>query len=159
MDYEELSTYNLDSEFSQFYGWPLVEGPYFRKHFPQILLEYPVTNFFTSEQEVSKEIAFNNSIAPKLYYYHNNGPASIIGGQFISTENSWNEYYVFTDMHKDYFTLVKFNLDGSKVESLFHLKNTIDNQSPVISIEKNYDGDILAVFADGSVYKLTFELN
>ncbi len=158
-DYEELNIFNLESETSEYFGWPLVEGPFFRKHYPRELLKFPVTNFFTSEKEVAVDIAFNKSTPPILYYYHNNNGASIIGGQFFSVGNSWDDYYIFTDMYLDYFTLVKFRNDDGNLSSHFHLRNKIENKAPIISLEKDFFGNVLAILADGSIYRLSPELD
>jgi hypothetical protein len=157
-DYEELNTINLQDSDSKFYGWPLVEGPYFRKHYARQLLKSPITNFFTTEKDIATDIAFNNSVPPVIYYYHDDNSASIIGGQFFKTSNSWNEYYIFTDMFTGYFTLVKFDEQGN-VTSHFHLTKEFDNEAPIISLENDFNGNILGILADGSVYKLKIDLD
>ncbi len=169
LDYEELNTINLDEKIAGFYGWPYVEGPFFRQHYGRILTEGNLPPFFTSEQEIAKEIAFNESVPPRIYYYHEGSGNSIIGGQFITVGDSmWFNYYVFTDMFdvggRNYFSLLKFNESDLSIENRIYLENQIfknseETFSPIISIENDYEGNILSIHADGSIYELIFNLD
>ena len=169
LDYEELNTINLDEKIAGFYGWPYVEGPFFRQHYGRILTDGNLPPFFTSEQEIAKEIAFDESVPPRIYYYHEGSGNSIIGGQFITVGDSmWFNYYIFTDMFdvggRNYFSLLKFNENDLSIENRIYLENQIYKNSerpfsPIISIENDYEGNILSIHADGSIYELIFNLD
>ena len=169
LDYEELNTIHLDEKIAGFYGWPYVEGPFFRQHYGRILTEGNLPPFFTSEQEIAKEIAFTESVPPRIYYYHEGSGNSIIGGQFITVGDSmWFDYYVFTDMFdiggRNYFSLLKFDEYNLSIDNRLFLenqifKNSTTSFSPIISIENDYEGNILSIHADGSIYKLIFNLD